>query len=134
MHKSVPAAGVVAVIAAVSGQVGPGSVAGDPAADYSTASGLKTSAKMAFHSSSERSSADNSSGGHGTIDSANLDGSSPGAIVGGQNGPVGVAVDSDSVYWANPNGGTVNQSGLNGSNPHALFADQFAPYGVDVGP
>ena len=45
-----------------------------------------------------------------------------------------MAVDSDSVYWANPNGGTVNQSGLNGSNPHALFADQFAPYGVDVGP
>jgi len=40
-----------------------------------------------------------------------------------------VAVDSDSVYWANPNGGTVNQSGLDGSNPHALFADQFAPYG-----
>ena len=40
-----------------------------------------------------------------------------------------MAVDSDSVYWANPNGGTVNQSGLDGSNPHALFADQFAPYG-----
>ena len=52
----------------------------------------------------------------------------------GQNAPAGVAVDSTSVYWANPNGGTVNQANLDGSNPHALFANQGAPYGVAVGP
>jgi hypothetical protein len=56
VHKFVPAPSVIAGIAAVSGHVGPGSVAGGPAASYSAASEPKTSAQMAFHSSSERSS------------------------------------------------------------------------------
>lgn len=78
--------------------------------------------------------ADSSSGGHGTIDrSSNLAGGAVQTIVGGQSGPAGVAVDSDSVYWSNPYAETVNQASLNGSGPHALFTGQFA-YEVAVGP
>jgi hypothetical protein len=78
--------------------------------------------------------ANTSSGTHGTIArSSDLSGGAVQVIVGGQSGPAGVAVDSDSVYWANPNGETVNQASLNGSGPHALFTGQFA-YEVAVGP
>ena len=73
-------------------------------------------------------------GSNGTINQANLDGTSSSAIVPGQNAPADLAVSSASVYWANPNGGTVNQAGLDGSNPHALFANQNVPFGVAVGP
>jgi len=73
-------------------------------------------------------------GSNGTINSANLDGTSASAIVTGQNAPAGVAVGSASLYWANPNGGTVNEANLDGGNPHALFANQNASFGVAVGP
>jgi hypothetical protein len=78
--------------------------------------------------------ANTSSGTHGTIArSSDLSGGAVQTIVGGQSGPAGVAVDSDSVYWSNPYGETVNQASLNGSGPHALFTGQFA-YEVAVGP
>jgi hypothetical protein len=69
----------------------------------------------------------------GTVNVANLDGSSPRVLVGGQNPPAGVAVDPTYVYWVNPDGGTVNQANLDGSNPHALVTRQNS-YGVAVGP
>jgi hypothetical protein len=76
----------------------------------------------------------NSGGGaDGTVNVANLDGSSPRVLVGGQNPPAGVAVDPTYVYWVNPDGGTVNQANLDGSNPHALATRQNS-YGVAVGP
>jgi sugar lactone lactonase YvrE len=77
--------------------------------------------------------ANSGSGADGTINQANLDGTSPRVLVGGQNPPAGVAVDPTYVYWVNPNGGTVNQAGLDGSNPHALVTRQNS-YGVAVGP
>ena len=77
----------------------------------------------------------NTDGGSiGTINRANLVGTSSSAIVTGQNAPAGVAVGSASVYWANPDGGAVNEASLDGSNPHALFANQDASFGVAVGP
>jgi hypothetical protein len=72
-------------------------------------------------------------GADGTINVANLDGSSPRVLVGGQNPPAGVAVTSTHVYWVNPNGGTVNQANLDGSGAHALFTGQSS-LGVAVGP
>jgi hypothetical protein len=45
-----------------------------------------------------------------------------------------VAVESASLYWANPNGGTVNEANIDGSNPHALFANQNGSFGVAIGP
>ena len=39
--------------------------------------------------------------GSGTINRAGLDGSDPQAIIGSQDGPWGVAVDANYVYWAN---------------------------------
>jgi hypothetical protein len=77
--------------------------------------------------------ANSGSGADGTVNVANLDGSSPRVLVGGQNPPAGVAVDSTYVYWVNPDGGTVNQANLDGSNPHALVTRQNS-YGVAVGP
>jgi hypothetical protein len=52
-----PLCGYVAVTAAVSGRIDPLPEASGPKAGHPTASGPKTLAKMAFHSSSERSSA-----------------------------------------------------------------------------
>jgi hypothetical protein len=77
--------------------------------------------------------ANSGSGADGTVNVANLDGSSPRVLVGGQNPPAGVAVDPTYVYWVNPDGGTVNQANLDGSNPHALVTRQNS-YGVAVGP
>jgi hypothetical protein len=77
--------------------------------------------------------ANSGSGADGTVNQANLDGTSPGVLVGGQNPPAGVAVTPTYLYWVNPDGGTVNQANLNGGNPHALFTEQFSD-GVAVGP
>jgi hypothetical protein len=71
-------------------------------------------------------------GTNGTINVANLDGSSPRVLVGGQNPPVGVAVTSTHVYWVNPNSGTINRAGLDGSDPQAIVTGQDFPYGVAV--
>jgi hypothetical protein len=71
--------------------------------------------------------------GAGTINVANLDGSSPRVLVGGQNPPAGVAVTPAYLYWVNPDGGTVNRANLDGSGAGALFTGQSS-FGVAVGP
>jgi hypothetical protein len=74
--------------------------------------------------------------GSGAIWAAGLDGSDPQAIVPGQDGPWGVAVDGSYLYWANagetPNSGTINRAGLDGSDPQAIVPGQDFPYGVAV--
>jgi Abnormal spindle-like microcephaly-assoc'd, ASPM-SPD-2-Hydin len=70
----------------------------------------------------------------GTINEASLDGSNPQALITGQNGPFGVAVDSGHIYWANFGSGTINEASLDGSNPQALITGQSEPAGVAAGP
>ena len=72
--------------------------------------------------------------GNGTINSANLDGSSPGAIVTGQRDPNGVAVGAGHLYWANDGDGTIWEANLDGSSAHAIVTGQQHPVGVAVGP
>ena len=68
----------------------------------------------------------------GTITRANLDGTNPQTIVTGQSGPVGVAVDSAHIYWANFGDGTIDKANLDGSNPQTIVTGQNGPEGVAV--
>ena len=52
-----------------------------------------------------------------TVNEANLDGTNPHAIITGQNYPVGLAVDSNHIYWTDSFSGTVNEANLDGTNP-----------------
>jgi len=69
----------------------------------------------------------------GTIREANLDGSNPQPIVLGQNGPLGVAVDSTNIYWTDIQTGTIMEANLDGTNPQAIVTGQNSYY-VAVGP
>jgi virginiamycin B lyase len=68
----------------------------------------------------------------GTVNVANLDGTSPRSIVTGQRQPWGVAADSRHVYWSNTDGGTVNRANLDGSNRQAIVTGLNSPNGVAV--
>jgi len=59
--------------------------------------------------------------------------SNPQAIISGQSGPWGVAVDASQLYWTNPVAGTIWAANLDGSSPHVLLALQDNPAGVAVG-
>jgi len=71
--------------------------------------------------------------GGGTISQANLDGSSRQAVVSGQDGPAGVAVDAEHLFWTDAAGGTVWVANLDGSDPQRLATGQNSPAGVAVG-
>ena len=55
---------------------------------------------------------------------ANLDGTSPHAIVTGQIGAAGIAVNSSHLYWADAPDGTIWEANLNGSSPHTILTSQ----------
>jgi Low-density lipoprotein receptor repeat class B len=72
-----------------------------------------------------------------TIKQASLDGSSPHAVVTGQNHPFGVAVDGSHIYWATPedrngNPGAIWEANLDGTSPHAFIGGSDNPVGVAV--
>jgi Domain of unknown function (DUF5050) len=72
--------------------------------------------------------------GIGTVNEANLDGTSPRAIATGQDNPVGVAADSSHIYWSNYGGvgnSTVNEANLDGTSPQTIATGQEI-YGVAV--
>ena len=73
--------------------------------------------------------------GDSTVNSAALDGSNPQAIVNGQDDPIGVAVDSGHLYWANNDiSGTINEAPLTGGPVTTLVTGQPSPVGVAVSP
>ena len=73
-------------------------------------------------------------GGDGTIWRASLDGTSPQALVTGQNRPFGVAVDPSYLYWSNGDG-TIWQANLDGTSPQSLASGQDGgAWGVAVSP
>jgi hypothetical protein len=63
---------------------------------------------------------------------ANLDGTSPHAIVTGQNGPEGIAVNSSNLYWADAADGTIWEANLDGSSPHIILTSQRGQVGLAV--
>ena len=63
---------------------------------------------------------------------ANLDGTSPHAIVTGQIGAEGIAVNSSHLYWADAPDGTIWEANLNGSSPHTILTSQRGQTGVAV--
>jgi hypothetical protein len=67
-----------------------------------------------------------------TIWAANLDGSSPHAIVTGLTDPAGVAVDSSHLYWADSITGTINEASLDGTGAHSIVTGPVLPIGVAV--
>ena len=73
--------------------------------------------------------------GVGTIWEAGLDGSSPHAIVTGQDMPLGIAAVGSHLYWTNnaqntARAGSVWAAGLDGTSAHAIVTGQNAPLGV----
>jgi hypothetical protein len=75
----------------------------------------------------------------GTIWAANLDGSSPHAIVTGQTLPSGVAADASHVYWADEGNetagnGTISEASPDGTSPHAIVTGQTTPTWMAVTP
>ena len=75
----------------------------------------------------------NGTAGTGTINEANLDGTSPHSLITGQNDPAGVAVDANHLYWASQDDGTINEANLDGTSPHTIVTGQAAPFWVAVG-
>ena len=71
-------------------------------------------------------------GSAGTINEANLDGTSPQAIITGQNFPFGVAVDGSHLYWTDEGTGTINEANLDGTSPQAIITGQNRPFGLAV--
>jgi hypothetical protein len=69
--------------------------------------------------------------GH-AIWAANLDGSSPHAIVTSSTDPEGLAVDSSHLYWADGTVGTINEASLDGTGPHAIVTGRQLPLGMAV--
>ena len=69
-----------------------------------------------------------------TIMEANLDGTGVQTLISvqAQDGPYGVAVDSNHIYWSIPGGGTIMEANLDGSNPQTLISGQSSTYGVAV--
>ena len=63
---------------------------------------------------------------------ANLDGTSPQAVVTGQISPFGVAV-SGLLYWTDAGNGTINSANLDGSSPGSIVTGQHHPNGMAVG-
>ena len=62
---------------------------------------------------------------------ANLDGSSPQAVVTGQISPAGVAVNASHLYWTDS--GAVWEANLDGTNPQVIVTGQYdAGFGVAV--
>jgi sugar lactone lactonase YvrE len=55
---------------------------------------------------------------------ANLDGTSSHAIVTGQIGAEGIAVNSSHLYWADTVDGTIREANLNGASPHTIVTGQ----------
>jgi hypothetical protein len=69
----------------------------------------------------------------GEISAADLDGSSPHAIITGQNSPAGVAV-AGQLYWSNVGSGTVGEANLDGSGRHIIVTGQDFPQMMAVTP
>ena len=65
---------------------------------------------------------------------ANLDGTSPHAILTGQDGPEGIAVNSSHLYWADDGDGTIWEANLDGTSPHIIFTGQRGLVGLAVTP
>ena len=63
---------------------------------------------------------------------ANLDGTSPHAIVTGQIGAEGIAVNSSHLYWADAPDGTIWEANLNGGSPHTILTSQRGQTGLAV--
>ena len=63
---------------------------------------------------------------------ANLDGSGPHAIVTGQIGAEGIAVNSSHLYWADAADGTIWEANLDGSSPHTILTSQRGQVGLAV--
>ena len=61
-----------------------------------------------------------------TIWVANLDGSSPHAIITGLTEPLGVAVNTSNLYWADTRAGTINEASRDGTGPHAIVTGRPA--------
>jgi hypothetical protein len=73
--------------------------------------------------------------GAGAVWTANLDGTSPHAIVTSVLAPelqAGVAVNGSHLYWGDANQGAISEANLDGSNPHAIITNQNVPEGVAV--
>jgi len=47
---------------------------------------------------------------------------------------LGVAVDSNHIYWANANTHTITEANLDGTGVTTLVTDQGGPFGVAVSP
>ena len=67
----------------------------------------------------------------GTINVANLDGSSPTVLVTGQRGATAVAVSSGHLYWTNTGNGTITRANHDGSNPQVIVTGSLS-YGLAV--
>ena len=63
---------------------------------------------------------------------ANLDGTSPHAIVTGQVDPEGITANSSHLYWADGAAGTIWEANLDGSSPHIIVTSQRGQPGLAV--
>ena len=72
--------------------------------------------------------------GDGTVNQANLDGSSPQTIAspGPSQVPVGVAVGVGHLYWTTNTDGSIWEANLDGTSAQAIVTGQTDPEGVAV--